>query len=59
VRLTPEIRGQAHKIGAVSPDLAMLGTLPEGFLVLRVVFSGCASFFLNCALLSGSTFVLH
>jgi hypothetical protein len=45
VRLTLEIRGQTHKIRAASPDSGILGTMPEGFLMLRVVFPRCASLF--------------
>jgi hypothetical protein len=47
VRLTLEIRGQTHKIGPVSPHLETLGTLPEGFLMLRVVFPGLRIVFLE------------
>jgi hypothetical protein len=45
VRLTLEIRGQTHKIGAASPDLGILRIRPEGFLTLRVAFPDCASSF--------------
>jgi hypothetical protein len=47
VRLTLEIRGQTHKIGAASPDREILGTLPEGFLMLRVAFPGLRIVFLE------------
>jgi hypothetical protein len=71
VRLTPDFQGRTHKIGAVSPHGEISGTLPEGFLTLRVVshaasfsqvgrrFPGLRVVFLNCALLSGSTFVFY